>query len=31
MIPYESKVIHVEDGILNVSPIRKNIHYYTRK
>ena len=31
MIPYESKVIHVEDGILNLSPIRKNRNTYHRK
>ena len=31
MIPYKSKVIHVDDGILKVSSIIKNINVYPRK
>ena len=31
MILYKSKVVHVEDGILKVSSIRKNINAHTRK
>ena len=31
MIPYKSKEIHVENVILNVSPIINNINSYPRK
>ena len=31
MIPYKSKVIHVEDGILNVYHITENRNFYLRK
>ena len=31
MVPYESKVMNVEDDILNFFPIRQNRKDYTRK
>ena len=31
MIPYKSKVIHFENGILNISTIRKRRNDYPRK
>ena len=31
MIPYKSKVIHVEDGMINVFPIRNNRNVYPSK
>ena len=31
VVPYKSKLIHVEDDIINLSPIKQNINNYLRK
>ena len=31
MITYKSKVVHNEEDIINLSPIRQNRNYYPRK
>ena len=31
MIPYKSKVVHAEEDIIHLYPIRQKINSYTRK